>query len=84
MLTTVYDANYGYSNEDTAREALAIDWAIDNGAYIDKNGNGWYWTKSKDEMNNAMIYIDSSGSTDHDIVNINKYCVRPLIKVKLS
>jgi hypothetical protein len=79
-----YDGNYDFSKEDTTREALATDWAIANGAYIDKNGNGWYWTKSRDEMDNAMIYIDSSGASDHDIVNINKCCARPLIKVKLS
>jgi hypothetical protein len=79
-----YNANYGYSREDSTREALATDYAIARGAYIDKSGNGWYWTKSRDEMDNAMVYIDSSGAIDHDIVNINKCCARPLIKVKLS
>jgi hypothetical protein len=79
-----YDANYGYSKEDSTRETLATDWAIAKGAYIDKNGNGWHWTKSRDEMENAMIYIDSSGASDHDIVNITKCCARLLIKVRLS
>lgn len=79
-----YDANYGYSKEDSTREALATDYAIARGAYIDKSGNGWYWTKSRDEMDNAMIYIDSNGATDHDIVNITKCCARLLIKLKLS
>jgi hypothetical protein len=79
-----YDANYGYSKEDSTRETLATDWAIAKGAYIDKNGNGWHWTKSRDEMDNAMIYIDSSGASDHDIVSIIKCCARLLIKVKLS
>ncbi|MDR0312808.1 MAG: toll/interleukin-1 receptor domain-containing protein [Treponema sp.] len=78
-----YDANYGYSKEDSTRETLATDWAIAKGAYIDKNGNGWHWTKSRDEVENVMIYIDSSGASDHDIVNIIKCCARLLIKVKL-
>ncbi|MDR1159891.1 MAG: toll/interleukin-1 receptor domain-containing protein [Syntrophomonadaceae bacterium] len=79
-----YNANYGYSKEDSTREALATDYAIARGAYIDKSGNGWYWTKSRDEMDNAMVYIDSSGAIDHDIVNITKCCARLLVKVKLS
>ena len=84
FLLSIDEANR-YFADDTVRECMPTPYAVAQGCYVN-NGYCWWWLRSPGDNRSDAAGIDCDGSVSYygNIIDIDKYAVRPAMWIDVS
>lgn len=84
------NVSYGFMDEDwvfeeSGRRSVVTDWARARGAFIDKDGCGYHWTRSASSSSPTdATSVEYGGNLyGNNFIDDPKFSVRPAIRVRL-
>ena len=76
-----------YFVNDNARRCRATEYAVKNGAYVDRDTDCWWWLRSPYPDNSRYVYcvcnVIIDGGFGHFYVPSDNYAVRPAMWIKI-
>ena len=71
---------------ESLRRAKITEYAKDNGAEYDKNGNGWWWLRTPGKTQDTAAGIHTAGGVNYDGRDVDRtdLCIRPALWLDLD
>lgn len=75
-----------YFPADTSRRAPVTEYAKEQGAEYDKNGNGWWWLRTPGKTQNMAAGVHTAGGVNYDGRDVDRtdLCIRPALWLDLD
>ncbi len=84
FLLSYREAFDGVFSDDQSRMCKPTAYAQQQGAYVDSNGNGWWWLRSPGRNQSYAADVFVYGSSNSHAVSIKSGCVRPAFWLDLG
>lgn len=75
-----------YFPADTSRRAPVTEYAKEQGAEYDKNGNGWWWLRTPGKTQDMAAGVHTAGGVNYDGRDVDRtdLCIRPALWLDLD
>lgn len=75
-----------YFPADTSRRAPVTEYAKEQGAEYDKNGNGWWWLRTPGKTQDMAAGVHTAGGVNYDGRDADRtdLCIRPALWLDLD
>ena len=75
-----------YFPKESSRRAPVTEYAKEQGAEYDKNGNGWWWLRTPGKTQNMAAGVHTAGGVNYDGRDVDRtdLCIRPALWLDLN
>ena len=75
-----------YFPKESSRRAPVTEYAKEQGAEYDKNGNGWWWLRTPGKTQDMAAGVHTAGGVNYDGRDVNRtdLCIRPALWLDLD
>lgn len=75
-----------YLPKESSRRAPVTEYAKEQGAEYDKNGNGWWWLRTPGKTQNMAAGVHTAGGVNYDGRDVDRtdLCIRPALWLDLN
>ena len=75
-----------YFPKESSRRAPVTEYAKEQGAEYDKNGNGWWWLRTPGKTQNMAAGVHTAGGVNYDGRDVDRtdLCIRPALWLDLD
>ena len=85
FLLAVYEVTQ-YFPKESSRRAPVTEYAKEQGAEYDKNGNGWWWLRTPGKTQDMAAGVHTAGGVNYDGRDVDRtdLCIRPALWLDLD
>lgn len=75
-----------YFTKESSRRAPVTEYAKEQGAEYDKNGNGWWWLRTPGKTQDMAAGVHTAGGVNYDGRDVDRtdLCIRPALWLDLD